>query len=45
MRASIKKRFDILGVGDSFRIWHFDGNGAIEIIVMGKIDRAKPALT
>ncbi len=40
-----EKRFHILGVGDSFRIWHLDGYRAVEVIVVGKIDRSKPALT
>jgi hypothetical protein len=39
-----KKRFDILGVGDSFRIWHLDGYRAIQIIVVCKIDPSEPAL-
>ena len=40
-----EKRLDILGVGDSFRVWHLDGDRAVEVIVVSKIDRPEPALT
>ena len=37
--------FHILGVGDSFRVRHLDGDGAVEVVVVGKIDPSEPALT
>src|SRR5271157_2753759 len=40
-----EKRFYILGVSDSFRVWHLDGYGAVEVIVVSKIDPSEPALT
>ena len=40
-----KKRLDILGAGDSFRVWHLDGDRAVEVIVVSKIDPSEPALT
>ena len=41
----VEKRFHILGVGDSFRVWHLDGDRAVEVIVVSKIDPSEPALT
>ena len=40
-----KERLDILGVGDSFRVWHFNRHWSVEVIVVSKIDPSKPALT
>ena len=40
-----EKRFHILGVGDSFGVWHLDGDRAVELIVVSKIDPSEPALT
>ena len=40
-----EKRFDILGVGDSFGVWHLDGDRAVEVVVVSKIDPSEPALT
>ena len=40
-----EKRLDILGVGDSFRVRHLDGDRAVEVIVVSKIDPSEPALT
>ena len=40
-----QKRFHILGVGDSFGVWHLDGDRAVEVIVVSKIDPSEPALT
>ena len=40
-----EKRFHILGVSDSFRVWHLDGDWAVEVIVVSKIDPSEPALT
>ena len=40
-----KERFEILGAGDTFRVRHLDGDRAVEIIVVCKIDRAEAALT
>ena len=40
-----KNRFHILEVGDSFRIWHLDGDGPIQIIVVCKINPPEPTLT
>ena len=42
--ASIKKRFDILGARDSFRVGHLDGDRAVEVIVVSEIDPSEPAL-
>ena len=41
----VQKRLDILGVGDSFRVWHLDGNWSVEVVVVSKIDPSEPALT
>ena len=40
-----EKRFHILGAGDSFGVWHLDGDRAVEVIVVSKIDPSEPALT
>jgi hypothetical protein len=40
-----EERFHILGLGDSFRVRHLDGDRAVEIIVVSKIDPSEPALT
>ena len=45
MRASFEKRLHILGLSDSFRVRHLDGHGAVEVIVVSKIDPSEPALT
>jgi len=39
-----KKCFQILRVGDSFRVWHLDGDRAIQIIVVSKIDPVRTRL-
>ena len=33
-----QKCFYIFGVKDSFRVWHLDGDRAVEVIVMSQID-------
>ena len=40
-----QKRLDILGASDSFRVWHLDGDRAVEVIVVSEIDPSEPALT
>ena len=40
-----KKRFHILGVSDSFRVWHLDGDRTVEVVVVSQIDPSEPALT
>ena len=40
-----EKRLDILGASDSFRVWHLDGDRAVEVIVVSEIDPSEPALT
>ena len=45
IRASFKVCLDILGVRDSLGVGHLDRNGAVEVIVVSKIDPSEPALT
>ena len=40
----VQVSLDILGMGDSFRAWDFDRDGAVEIVIEGKIDPSEPAL-
>jgi hypothetical protein len=40
-----EKCLNILAANDSFGAWHLDGDRAIEVIVMSKIDPSEPALT
>ena len=40
-----EKRLDVLGVGDSFGVRHLDGDRAVEVIVVSKIDPSESALT
>ena len=40
-----EKCFHVLGLADSFRVRHLDGDGAVEVIVVSKIDPSEPALT
>lgn len=39
-----KKRLDILGARNPFGAWHLDGDWAVEVIVVSKIDPSEPAL-
>ena len=41
----VEKGLDILGVGDPLRVGHLDGDRAIEVIVVSKIDPSESALT
>ena len=40
-----KERLDVLGLSDSFRAWHLDGYGAVEVVIVSEIDSSEPALT
>ena len=40
----VQVRLDILGLGDSFGSGHFDGDRAVEIVIIGQEDLTEPAL-
>ena len=37
--------FHILGVSDAFRVRHLDGDRAVEVVIVSKIDPSEPTLT
>ena len=45
MRASFRYASTSSGCGDAFRVRHLDRHGAVEVVVVGKIDPSEPALT
>ena len=36
-------RFEIFGRGDALEVRHLDGNGAVELVVVGEVDSAEAA--
>ena len=40
-----QQRFHVLGVGDSFRVWHLDGDRTVKVVVVSEIDTFESALT
>ena len=41
----LQVRLDILRFLNAFRIWHLDGDGSVQFVIVTKIDLTEPAVT